>query len=802
MADSATKGFFPDQFPRWLALTWLIAMPALVAGGVSFYLVQEAIVRRDVESNLDAIAQLKVNQIVQWRKERLDDASLMTASTFLVKGFLDWVESRDPRMRDQVLDRMRASCLYLPYSDVLLVDASGQILLSVSGREDPYLEPHLSAALHAARPMLTDLRTDPGESSVHVDVIAPIVKEESGKNEVIGAIILESNAEQFLYPMLQTWPGNSSTAETTLYRRDGDSVLFLNQLRHQRDAALKLRVPLSRTEVPAVRAVLGGEGVIHGPDYRGVPVLAVVKAIPNSSWFLTAKMDRKEAFSIWRFQGVIILTLLLGMVLLGTAGGGLLWRQQVSLQRYTRGLIEATLDPMVTISPEGRITDVNLATERATGLSRKELIGTEFSDYFTEPDRAREGYREAFAKGQEQDYPLELKRGDGSLMSVLYNTSVYRDGRGRVAGVLAAARDISERKNTERNLQLSEERFRSLILATAQIVWTTDAEGNVEDMPAWRAFTGQSIEEVRGARWTEALHSDDRARTLAVWQDSVKRRSLYDTEYRVRRHDGQYRYFAARGVPLLDEDGSIREWIGYCADIHDRKLAEEEINRLNAELEQRVLERTAQLQAANKELEAFAYSVSHDLRAPLRAIDGFTRILREDFEPKLDAEGTRICSIISENTNKMGQLIDDLLAFSRLGRVEIRHSLTDMGALVKAVFRELSTPKERERIDFLVEPIPEAICDQSLIRQAWSNLIANAIKFSSKRERAVIRVRGELADGEVIYTVEDNGAGFDMRYVDKLFGIFERLHSTREFEGTGVGLAIVQRVIHRHGGRL
>jgi signal transduction histidine kinase len=228
----------------------------------------------------------------------------------------------------------------------------------------------------------------------------------------------------------------------------------------------------------------------------------------------------------------------------------------------------------------------------------------------------------------------------------------------------------------------------------------------------------------------------------------------------------------------------------------------QETRRHAAELEQRVTERTEQLQAANKELEAFSYSVSHDLRAPLRAVDGYVRILVEEFGQHLDIEGRRICKVIGDSAKTMGKLIDDMLAFSRVGRSAMQPSLVDMATLARSIFFEVTTAEARERIEFKVGLLPAALVDPTLIRQVLSNLLSNAVKYSSKIERAAITVEASHKGGETAYCVRDNGAGFDMRYKDKLFGVFQRLHSAREFEGTGVGLAIVQRIVHRHGGRV
>ena len=232
------------------------------------------------------------------------------------------------------------------------------------------------------------------------------------------------------------------------------------------------------------------------------------------------------------------------------------------------------------------------------------------------------------------------------------------------------------------------------------------------------------------------------------------------------------------------------------------KKNEKKILAFNAELEQRVAERTTQLQAVNKELETFSYSVSHDLKAPLRAIDGFTSILIEKHQNKLDSDGQHICDVIKSSAVQMSRLIEDLLTFSRLNRSELHMSAIDMKTMANSIYYEYSLPEQRENISFTVRDIPRAFGDPSLIRQVWANLISNAVKFSSKKDHPEINIDCEADKNEIIYSISDNGAGFDMQYADKLFSVFQRLHDSAEFEGTGIGLAIVKRIVNRHGGRV
>ncbi|MCB0163345.1 MAG: two-component sensor histidine kinase [Anaerolineae bacterium] len=236
--------------------------------------------------------------------------------------------------------------------------------------------------------------------------------------------------------------------------------------------------------------------------------------------------------------------------------------------------------------------------------------------------------------------------------------------------------------------------------------------------------------------------------------------------------------------------------------IGERQRAEAEIRRLNNELEKRVIERTAQFEETNQELEAFAYTVSHDLRAPLRAINGFANIVIKDYQPHLPAEVQRYLNLMRDNAQQMGCLIDDLLAFSRLGRQAIKKDTVNMNELFPFVIKKMNLDQEERPINITIQDLPPCQADATLLKQVIINLLTNAIKFTRDRDVTEIEIGYQKQDGEVVYYVKDNGVGFEMEYAHKLFGVFQRLHRAEDYEGTGVGLAIVHRIIHRHGGEI
>ncbi len=447
----------------------------------------------------------------------------------------------------------------------------------------------------------------------------------------------------------------------------------------------------------------------------------------------------------------------------------------------------------------GAILDVNATMCRMYGCTREEAIELSVDKFSSgEPPYSRQDAFAWMKKAVEGATPLfewRAKARDGRLFWVEISMRLaVINGANRL---LVTARDISYRKRVEEALKEKTDELDRYFTGSLDLLCIANTAGYfIRLNPEWEKVLGYPLSELHGRQFMDFVHPEDRQPTMEAIASLAAQHSVTRFINRYKCKDGTYRWLEWNSYPSGDIINAIAR------DITERKQAEKKIRLLNERLEQRVNERTAELETANKELESFSYSVSHDLRAPLRAIAGHANILAEDYGSALDAEGKRICNVIRENTRRMGQLIDDLLSFSRLGRSEVRSVEIDMKKLALAVFEELTTPEARERVDFRLSDLPAAIGDPTMIRQVWVNLLSNALKFSSKLERARIEVAGEAGETESVYSVRDNGAGFDMRYAGKLFNVFQRLHSGREFEGTGVGLAIVNRIIWRHGGKV
>jgi PAS domain S-box-containing protein len=425
-------------------------------------------------------------------------------------------------------------------------------------------------------------------------------------------------------------------------------------------------------------------------------------------------------------------------------------------------------------------------------------------DGVTEPAREEVPLYRATRFGEViQNEPWVLCRYDGEPIHVLVNTVPIKDACGAITGGVGCWRDVTEQRALMQALADSEQRFRATFEQAAVGVAHVSIDGRwLRVNERLCKMTGYNRDELLARSFRDITYPSDLDRDLlhmsALLAGEIP---SYSLEKRYVHRDRSI-FWIAITVALVRKEGVPQYFISVIEDISKRKAAEAEIRRLNEELEVRVEERTAELSAANRELEAFSYSVSHDLRAPLRSIEGFSRIVLEDYGDRLPTEAREYLARVCDSTKNMGQLIDDLLEFSRLGRKPLATQVVELRDIAQTCIAELRASHPDRIVHVTVGELPRWRCDPALMRQVFANLLSNAIKFSQHSVDPRVSV-GSLTQGhETVVYVRDTGTGFDMRYADKIFGVFERLHRAEEYAGTGVGLAIVKRIVERHAGRI
>ncbi len=472
-----------------------------------------------------------------------------------------------------------------------------------------------------------------------------------------------------------------------------------------------------------------------------------------------------------------------------------------------RMLLESAPDAIYIIDPSTlRIVRRNRKAAEMDGYTDEDTAHMTATDLHPPEDHTL--IRERFQRGSETGRALPLqtlhhRRKNGQLVPVEESHSLVEAGGERLA--LSIVRDVSERKDAEEHLVQMEARYRGLLEAApdAMVVVSQGGEIVLLNLQAEKQFgysrdelVGKNVKSIIPEGFAERLVAD----ALRSAEDALAQQIDTGIELTGRRKNGSDFPIEIMLSPLHSDEGILVT--AAIRDITDRKRAEEEIQKLNERLEQRVAERTAELEATNKELEAFTYSVSHDLRAPLRHIDGFSKLLSDEHATALPPEAKEYVSLIRDSVLQMAMLIDDLLNLAHVGRTQLSMQVTGLNSLVEEVRDDLKRSNPDRLIEWKVQTLPFVECDPGLMKQVFANLLSNAVKFTGPRKPAVIEVGVVRQDDHPAVFVRDNGVGFSMKYANKLFGVFQRLHRSEDFEGTGVGLATVQRIIHKHRGRV
>jgi PAS domain S-box-containing protein len=551
------------------------------------------------------------------------------------------------------------------------------------------------------------------------------------------------------------------------------------------------------------------------------------------------KPDQFEKFVLFSYE---ILFILLTFSLSLMFNKKLLMGIALEEEKFSKAFHNSSYPSLITRISDGKIIELNKSFTSLTGYEKTEALGMTTHDLclWIDTDDRLQMIKDVLQNDKVTEREFRFRKKNGEIIVTLFSGDIIYINN--VQCLLASINDITEQKKGEEALRESNRKINTLINNLRGVAYqcSNDEEWTMSYISDGICeLTGYQAEDFLNNRvrsYNSIIEPQDRSQIRNIIHKAVAACVPYTLEYRIQTAFSDQKWVWERGRGVY-QDGKLMALEGFITDITERKLAEEEIRKLNEELEKRVIKRTldlekktaellsnrkelmilvsnlnnkteqltataSRLEIVNKELEAFSYSVSHDLKAPLRALNGYTRILMDDYASNLDEEGRRLLKIIMKNSKRMGNLISDLLSFSKFGRQEMENSEIDMFAMANLVFKELTPESLKNSIKLRIEKIPPAMGDHSMVQQIWVNLISNAVKFTGPREDAIIEIGYIPENRQNTYFIKDNGVGFDMDYSNKLFGVFQRLHSEKEFEGTGVGLAIVQRIIFRMGGRV
>ncbi len=592
----------------WLFVGMGLAMSALVAGGAWFYLDQQQLVRKEVETDLQAIAELKANQITEWRTRQLGQAALIMESPFFTEAAEMWFANPQAELAEKFLTRFRSMQSLFHYRDVMLVDSEGQVLLSLSNRVGslhPDAAQGLATAIKERRPVLADLHFGPGDLPPHIDLIAPFFAGHAKTDDPIGAVVFQVDAEQFLYPLISFWPTPRRSAETLLVRSDGDSVLFLNNLRHMPDTALKLRIPLTRTDVPAVMAVLGREGVVQGKDYRDVEVLSVLKAIPDSPWFMIAKMDKTEAFEDWQWRSLLMAAFFLSVLTALAAAGGTIWQRNAKAHYQMLYEAEAALrmiearyrvtlmsvgDGVIATDTEARVELLNHVAEELTGWGQEEAFGKPLAEIFRIVNEETlcpvenpvgQALTEGIVVGLANHTVLIAK--DGTQRPIADSAAPIRDENGVIIGVVLVFRDQTEERARQKRVEFEKERARQYLDVAGVMMLALDTDGNVVRVNRKGCrMLGYEEQDILGKNWFEHFVPERvRDRGKGIFSEIIRgQRDNHEyAESYILTRNGEERIVAWHNSILRGQDGPIIGTLSSGQDITERRHYEEALRQ-------------------------------------------------------------------------------------------------------------------------------------------------------------------------------------------------------------------------------
>lgn len=810
------NAFFSQKFlskKHHIFIVSAIVIVILATGGYFYYNTSTRQIRTEKENDLIAITTLKNNQLIQWRKERIADAKIITDSRFFTNGIEDWlINKKSKQLSADILDQLQSAITNYDYEEIFLVSPKGELFLSLLPdlkQIDAVTKTKILLITNKNEITFTDLYFCPGHNTIHFDIIAPI--KNNNNNNIIANLVFRVNPYDFLYPLIQSWPMPSKSAEILLVRKSNDSVLFLNELRHQKNTALQLQIPLTRKNLPATQAILGNTGIFDGKDYRGIKVIACLAHVPESDWFLVSKVDKREIFAEIKSHGIIVSLILLLLILTLTVGMAWIYnyRQQNTykklwqIQEEYRTMLYSIGDAVITTDINGYIKNMNKVAENLTGWNEAKAMGEKLITVFNiinnetlapAEDPVNKVLKSGHIVGLANHTILIAK--DGAEFQIAHSAAPIKNEKEEITGVVLVFSDITDKHATQKKLQESEKRYRSMFNSMQEGVYLHQIiYNNKGDAINYRIIDANTISESY-----INIKIDRAIGKLAT--------ELYETEEAP--FLDIYAKVAETGIPTKFEQFFEPLNKHFSVSVFSPKKGEFATVFLDVtktkKYEYELLAAKEKAEESDRLKSAFLANMSHEIRTPMNGILGFANLLKD---PHLnDEDQQKYIDIINKAGDRMLNIINDIVSISKIeaGQIELNFKESNINEQFEYIHTFFKPEVEAKGLQFLFKdslPSKKAFIktDREKVFAVMTNLVKNAIKYTNQ---GTIQYGYKKKGNNLEIFVKDSGIGIPE---DRLEAIFERfvqadIKNKRAYQGAGLGLSISKAYVEMLGGKI
>jgi PAS domain S-box-containing protein len=771
-------------------------------------------IRKDKYNELKSIADLKIDQITYWHHERINDISVIAQSPFFIDAIKLWQNNPDDiYLRNDIIERFVPLLEYREYNEIIVYSKRGMPLLYI-GKEPHKPNKEVIQTLHKVIETNSIQSTDFYKSEISdeicLDFIAPL---QDKKNNRIGYLIFRINPQDFLYALIQSWPTPSKTSETLIIRRESDSILFLNELRYQKNSALNLQMPLSNTALPSVKAALGATGIFEGIDYRGIKVLSYLKKVPGTQWFMVAKVDKSEIFS--EINDITIIIILIELLLFLLVISSLfiyfnarqkniyhrLFRSEKDLlesQGRFKTILYSIGDAVITTDEKGNIKHMNQSAEDLTGWTESEAINQPLENVFhiiNEIDRkaARNPVQRVIEEGIViglTNHTLLISK-NGSEIAIADSGAPIKDSEGKITGVVLVFQNKSEEYERQREIQRERDNWQRTFNTIKDPIALLNKNGIIikYNQAFYKKFhTGSG--EITNKTCCQVLHNSSKHVPECLFIRASKTLKREETEYTIDSHE-----FMVIADPILNLSGKFEGIVLNMYDITLYKHTEEELKYAKMKAEE-----------SNNLKTSFLHNISHEIRTPMNAIVGFSNLLKE---PDISREKQQnYTELIIDSSHQLLSIVDDVVNISTIeaGRVELNMVETDINKILQSLYNQYYLKARAKKIKLIMNDtnvVEDLVINTDEIKlfQILSNLISNSIKYTDKGK---VEYGYYVKNNIIEFYVKDTGIGINSEDHERIFERFYRIENSDRtiVSGMGLGLSISKLYCDMMGGKI